>query len=306
MRPRRSWGAAVVLLLAGGGTAASPLLSAEAASGRCAPGTGVTVVVDYGPLGGGTEIGCDPNGAGDPASRVVPAAGFPLTYSSGEPFVCRIKGLPGPADESCGRTPPPDAYWGLFWSDGESGDWSYASVGVTGLEVPEGGSVGWRFQDGGDRENPGVAPTVGKPEPTTRPTPKPKPRPTDRPTAQPARPPSSAPVTPTAAPEPSPRQSSPARRGPARDRDKVSGGSKAAEDRGPQKNTAKKRGAAAQGASPGPSLSPAPVTTEALSPRSDVDATGPTSANGSLALVAGGAMLLLAGAAGVVGWRRRS
>ena len=33
---------------------------AYAAGSRCAPGTGVTVVVDYGALGGGIQLGCDP------------------------------------------------------------------------------------------------------------------------------------------------------------------------------------------------------------------------------------------------------
>ena len=72
--------------------------SRERPAGRCAAGTGVTVVVDYGPLGGGTQIGCDPTGAGKAASQVVPAAGFPLTYVNGEGFVCRIDGKPDDSD----------------------------------------------------------------------------------------------------------------------------------------------------------------------------------------------------------------
>ena len=41
-----------------------PAAPASAADGRCPRGTGVTVVVDFGPLGGGVQIGCDPDGGG--------------------------------------------------------------------------------------------------------------------------------------------------------------------------------------------------------------------------------------------------
>jgi hypothetical protein len=164
--------AAAVLATGLGGTSVS-LPAAGAATGRCSGGTGVTVVVDYGPLGPGTEIGCDPDGGGRAASQVVPAAGFPLSYVSGQPFVCRVKGLPGPSTEDCNGTPPANAYWGLFWSDGRSGRWVYSSEGVSSLDVPDGGSIGWRFEDGGARENPGVAPTVGGR--TSSPTPSPTP-----------------------------------------------------------------------------------------------------------------------------------
>jgi hypothetical protein len=53
--------------------------------------------------------------------------------------------------------PPTDAYWGLFWSDG-SGGWVYSSEGVDALSIPDGGSVAFAWQDGGARDQPGVAP----------------------------------------------------------------------------------------------------------------------------------------------------
>ena len=62
------------------------------------------------------------------------------------------------------------AYWGLFWSDGRSGTWTYASVGVGSLRVPAGGFIGWRFQDGGARSAPGVTPCLRAP-PRRRPGP---------------------------------------------------------------------------------------------------------------------------------------
>ena len=163
---------AAVLSLLGVGLVPTP---AQAAGGRCAEGTGVTVVVDPGPLGGGVRIGCAPGGADQPGSQVVPAAGFPLTYVSGAPFVCRISGSPGADVEDCSGTPPADAYWGLFWSDGDPATWTYASVGITGLEVPEGGSIGWRWQDGGARDLPAAAPNADPPieEPSPEPSPEP-------------------------------------------------------------------------------------------------------------------------------------
>lgn len=214
-------GAALLALgVVAGVPGVAPVGTADAASGRCAPGTGVTVVVDFGGLGGGVPIGCDPSGGGKAANQVVTAAGFSLTYVNGQPFVCRIDGKPSAEQESCQRTPPSDAYWGLFWSDGKSATWTYSSQGIASLKVPEGGSVGLRWQDGGDREQPGAAPTpAAKEEPAPSPTPKPSPRPTAepagvKPSAAPASSPAAAPTasavageaaTTSAAVEPSPR-----------------------------------------------------------------------------------------------------
>ncbi|MCL3820328.1 hypothetical protein [Aeromicrobium wangtongii] len=72
-------------------------------------------------------------------------------------FVCRVDGAPDSA--GCVNTPPSDAYWGLFWSDGRSGTWTYASEGVGSLKVPAGGWVALVFQDSPDRSLPAVVPT---------------------------------------------------------------------------------------------------------------------------------------------------
>jgi hypothetical protein len=172
----------VLLLLAVSLVGAGP---AEAASGRCAAGTGVTVVVDYGSLGGGVAIGCDSDGGGKPASSVVPDAGFPLSWVQEDPgFVCSVAGKPDPST-SCTRTPPSNAYWGLFWSDGDPATWAYASEGARSLDVPEGGSIGWRFQSSSTRSFPGAAPTGPAPEPKPEPKPSPKPSPKPTPTSSP-------------------------------------------------------------------------------------------------------------------------
>ena len=180
--------AATVLLVA---ATPSAVVSAAEPSGRCPAGEGVTVVVDYGPLGGGVEIGCDLSGAGKPASVVVPEAGFTLSYVTNEPgFVCAVEQRPEPGG-SCHRTPPSTAYWGLFWSDGTPATWTYSSEGARTLDVGRGGSIGWRFQNGGELEQPGAAPTAAKPKSAPAPAPKPsstpKPSPTQSPTTRPAR-----------------------------------------------------------------------------------------------------------------------
>lgn len=130
---------------------------AQAAGERCDDPSGVTVVVDPGPLGDEPRVGCASGSAGESAAEAVRDAGFEVTYAQGQPFVCRIDDRPGPEREQCVRTPPQDAYWALFWSDGES-TWTYSSLGLAALDVPPGGSVGFRFQDGGEREDPTLPP----------------------------------------------------------------------------------------------------------------------------------------------------
>lgn len=123
---------------------------------RCA-GTEVTVVVDYGPLGGGAEVGCAEPGAGRSGADLVAAAGFEVTGVTGVAgFVCRVDGRPAPQDESCRRTPPGDAYWGLFTAERAGAPWVYATVGVASLEPAPGSLVGLRFQDGTEQVPPSV------------------------------------------------------------------------------------------------------------------------------------------------------
>lgn len=119
-------------------------------------------------------------------------------------FICRVAGVP--ADDPCVNTPPATAYWGLFYSDGRSGSWTYSSLGARGLKVPEGGYVGVAWQSGG-RSVPGLAPAphVGK-TPKTQPPSKPPtgPKPSGRP--EPKKQPSPAP---TASADPTPDAGTP-------------------------------------------------------------------------------------------------
>lgn len=183
-----------------GHLSAAPAAAVEPAA-VCPGVSGVTVVVDFHELGGGVQQVCEPEGGGRSADRLFPAAGYPLTFVQRFPgFVCRVSGLP--ADDPCVNTPPAEAYWGLWWADGESGEWKYSSVGVGSLTIPAGGYVALSWNGTGGRVLPGADPT---PHPTATPTPTPTPTRTSTPTRSPS--PSATPtpsVEPTATPTPSP------------------------------------------------------------------------------------------------------
>ena len=283
-----------------------PAGPASAASGRCAPGTGVTVVVDYGPLGGGVVIGCDPDGAGKPAPQVISAAGFTLDYvQSQQGFVCRVDGQP--ASEDCQDTPPGNAYWGLFWSDADPASWVYSSEGVGSLDLPAGSSIGWRFQDGGSRESPSQPPTAAKPSPS------PEPKPSKTPSPKPTEPSKTASPAPTVTPSqaaPSSADESAAAPGsattPEGRQEKRGSGPETDKAEPPKEREGKGKDerapARVRPESAEPSESPGVV---ALQPTSDEPLAEEESSSG-LTLAAGAAVLLLGAAAGVIAWRRRA
>ncbi len=152
--------------------AAGVVVPAPARAATCSRASGVSVVVDFHQLGGGAQTFCDASGAGETAAAQFQDAGHTLTYVQGEAFVCEVDGAP---DTQCSRTPPADAYWSLWWSNGTSGEWSYASVGVTSLKVPEGGYVALSWQGQASEAKPRVAPVSHS---TSTPSSSPTPRPT--------------------------------------------------------------------------------------------------------------------------------
>lgn len=170
-RVRRSTSVVAALAGALASVAGVALTAAPASAASCSSASGVSVVVDFttapGATGGVQSV-CVPNGGGTPADEVITAAGFPLTWPSRQPgFICRVKGVP--ASDPCVNTPPDDAYWGLFWSDGKNGAWTYSEFGVTALEVPDGGYIGLAWQSG-TRRVPAQAPTAHQaPAPTSSP-----------------------------------------------------------------------------------------------------------------------------------------
>ena len=169
--------AAVVLTAAAG-----VLPSAPAQAAACSTAGGVTVVVDFHELGGGVQQVCDAGGAGDDAATQFEASGFHLTRVQRQPgFVCRVNDAPSSDQESCVNTPPSNAYWGLWWSDGKSGSWTYASQGVDSLTVPEGGYVALSWNGSDAKSPPGASPA-----PHASPSPSPTRKPTHRPTHAPS------------------------------------------------------------------------------------------------------------------------
>ncbi len=154
---------AAAALAAATSTVATP---APASAATCSSTHGVSIVVDFHELGGGVRTACVADGGGRLASDLFPAAGFSLDYVQRQPgFVCRVSGVP--ASDPCVNTPAADAYWGLWWSDGKTGSWSYASSGAASLRVPEGGYAAFSWNGSSARSTPGASPA---PHPTATPT----------------------------------------------------------------------------------------------------------------------------------------
>ncbi|MDO9495401.1 MAG: hypothetical protein Q7J48_06845, partial [Nocardioides sp.] len=166
---------------------------APAAAAGCSSADGVTVVVDFNELGGGVPSVCDAGGGGKKASALFVDAGFPLSYASRQPgFVCRVSGVP--TSDPCVNTAPANAYWGLWWSDGETGSWSYSSLGAASLTIPEGGYVAFSWDQSESAAPPSFTPAVHQSEPPPSPTPTSRPSPSSRPTPTPS-PDTSTPTT---------------------------------------------------------------------------------------------------------------
>ncbi len=166
MRLTVSFRAVAATVLVAAAVVLTPQAPASAAG--CAGVAGVTVVVDPNQLGGSVSAGCDPVvESGEVARKSFADAGYTLQDAQGAGmtgFVCKVSGRP--ADGDCTQT---DAYWSLWWSDGKTGTWVYASRGVDGLRVPNGGYVAFSWHQGGGRAAP---PTV-RPDPRTAPAPTP-------------------------------------------------------------------------------------------------------------------------------------
>ncbi|HEY0639254.1 MAG TPA: hypothetical protein VGD67_16510, partial [Pseudonocardiaceae bacterium] len=134
-----------VTWLAGGLlTIAAPVPAASAASAASAAVaavacTGVSVVVDFGPLGGGAQTGCF---AGDPSSglQALSGAGFSYTFVPRQPgLVCQIRSLPDPCNGA-----PTSAYWS-YWRARPGGSWTYSTTGAGAVDPAPGTVDGWAF-----------------------------------------------------------------------------------------------------------------------------------------------------------------
>jgi hypothetical protein len=183
LRRRAGAGAAVAGVVAAV-TLAGPAPAAEAAA--CSGTSGVTVVVDFGPLGG-VRVSCAP---GDPASGLaaLSAAGFGYSFVPRQPgLVCQINGLPDPCNGA-----PTTAYWS-YWHAARGGSWTYSAAGAGSVNPRPGTVQGWAFGAGG---RPGVAPPAPAAAPPPPPPPAPEPAPTAKPTTRAPAPPPQPPGAP--------------------------------------------------------------------------------------------------------------
>ncbi|MEH1100532.1 hypothetical protein V6V16_15360, partial [Micromonospora sp. CPCC 205561] len=170
----------VVLAVAGTVAPPRPAVAAAGSAGYCPDASGVTVVVDFNELGGGTVVRCAP---GDQATGLAALkdAGFQVTGTLrwGEGFVCRIEGRPATTAEKCVDTPPVSAYWS-YWYASNGGSWTYSDKGVLNRRPPGGSFEGWSFslnRGADDAPRPGVAPKRPAPPPPAPAPPPPPPPP---------------------------------------------------------------------------------------------------------------------------------
>ncbi|BCJ61960.1 hypothetical protein [Micromonospora endophytica] len=202
MSARTIHAALVLALVAAGALAAPGPAVAAGSAGYCPDSGGVTVVVDFKELGGGTIVRCA-SGDQDTGLAALKNAGFQVagTLRWGEGFICRIEGKPTAGTEKCVDTPPASAYWS-YWHAPNGGSWTYSDKGVLNRTPPAGSFEGWSFSLNRGTDNPprpAVAPVRPAPPPRTTP-PAPPPRTT---------PPAPPPRTTAPAPPPAPTPASP-------------------------------------------------------------------------------------------------
>lgn len=171
---RRTFRGSVAVALVAAGSVIGPGSPAAAAgsAGYCPDASGVTVVVDFNELGGGTVVRCAP-GSQATGLAALKSAGFQITGTMrwGEGFICRIEGRPSADAEKCVDTPPGSAYWS-YWHAPNGGSWTYSNKGVLNRTPPAGSFDGWSFslnRDPADAPRPGVTPSRPAPPPSASP-----------------------------------------------------------------------------------------------------------------------------------------
>ena len=267
----------------------APVAGAAACSGT----SGVTVVVDFGALGGGVQTGC---AGGDPGSGLaaLSAAGHGYTFVPRQPgLVCQIDARPNPCNGA-----PTTAYWS-YWHASRGGSWSFSTLGAGGYDPAPGTVEGWAFGAG---RRPGIAPPAAPAPPPPAPPP-PAPRSTAKPAPEPTSPPPAA--TPrTSAPGAPPAPGSPADRGGGSASRPGTASTGASSSADPGRTTAARStsagatataGASANGAQPAPSTSDSsPPGTPVTEPASSSKTLGAFSLAVALVAAVGLAAFLVA------------
>ena len=262
----------------------------------------VTVVIDYGPLGGGVQTYCASGlKPGAVAMDALTAVGLSITGTTqyGQASVCRIDNRPGPSQqlgvtgdptytESCVNMPPTSSYWAQWYAP-SGGSWTYSSAGALGQRLVMGGFTGWVFE-----LNKTMATSTPPPvKPVTPAAP-----------AAPAGPTGAAPAPSTAATH-VPAQSVAASRGAA---STGTAASAAPARSGTNSSPAAASGAESASATPtGAALSQTPAPTDSVAPALGASTDAPTASSGPGAGTIAGlvvvAVLIVAGV--VVGLVRR-
>lgn len=121
----------------------------------------VTLYVDYGPLGNGTQsTSCIPVTGETNALDLLADAGLAVegTQKYGDAIVCRINNLPNSVMESCEEMPPAEAYWAVLVKEHEilpipfntAGEWGWAQTGINEVYLNPGDAIGLVFADNGE------------------------------------------------------------------------------------------------------------------------------------------------------------
>jgi uncharacterized lipoprotein NlpE involved in copper resistance len=121
----------------------------------------VTLYVDYGPLGNGTQsTSCIPVSSKTNALDLLADAGLIIegTQKYGNAIVCRINNRPDATTESCQEMPPAEAYWAVLVKEHEilpipfntAGVWGWAQTGINEVYLEPGDAIGLVFADNGE------------------------------------------------------------------------------------------------------------------------------------------------------------
>lgn len=141
--PSRLRRAVVALAVSTTAAAGLAVVQAPPASAAACSGTsGVTVVVDFGSLGGGITTMCAP---GDPTSglKALTGAGYTYAFVPRFPgFVCQLNVKPNPCNGA-----PSNAYWS-YWHAPRRGAWTYSTSGAGSYNPAPNTVEGWAFGAG--------------------------------------------------------------------------------------------------------------------------------------------------------------
>lgn len=163
---RRTLAAAAASLAVAVPVLAAAPAAADPTEGSCAPGQGVTLVVDGTSVGGDVQTRCAP---GDPVNGIqaLRAAGFDVVSSPSDfgEYVCVIDAVGTACD-----APFEGSYWAFYTADPDAA-WQVSGVGASGVDPDPGDVHGWRWGAGEEPSTP--APAAGPPRPVGTGTPDP-------------------------------------------------------------------------------------------------------------------------------------